>query len=139
MTPPQMPPSRIAGIGFRETAQVESILDALERAGAADLRHIALPAVKARHHAARQLSRLGYHLHPVTAAALTAPATLTDSAASRAAHGTGSVSEACALAALGPGACLTAPRVISADGKATAAIAQKDLPPPKDPQQGAAP
>lgn len=124
-----MMPPRIAGIGFRETAQVESILDALERAGAGDLRHIALPAVKARHHAAMQLARLGYHLHPVSAAALTAPRTLTDSAASRAAHGTGSVSEACALAALGPGAALAAPREISADGRATAAIAQKGAAP----------
>ena len=118
-----MIPPRIAGIGFRESAQAESILDALERAGARDLRHIALPAVKLRHHAAMQLTRLGYHLHPVTAAALTAPVTLTDSAASRSAHGTGSVSEACALAALGQGACLTGPRVISADGRATAAVA----------------
>ena len=122
-----MSQTRIAGIGFREAAQVESLLDALARAGAADLRHIALPGVKARHQAAMQLSRLGYHLHPVSAAALTAPATLTDSAASRAAHGTGSVSEACALAAIGPGARLIAPRAISADGMATAAIAQTDL------------
>lgn len=122
-----MSQTRIAGIGFREAAQVESLLDALARAGAADLRHIALPEVKARHQAAMQLSRLGYHLHPVSAAALTAPATLTDSAASRAAHGTGSVSEACALAAIGPGARLIAPRAISADGMATAAIAQTDL------------
>lgn len=118
---------RIAGIGFRDSARVESILDALDRAGAGDLRHIALPAVKLRHHAATQLTRLGYHLHPVSAAALTAPVTLTDSQASRAAHGTGSVSEACALAAFGPGARLIAARVISADGRATAAIAQNDL------------
>ena len=123
-----MSQTRIAGIGFREAAQVESLLDALEQAGAADLRHIALPAVKARHHAAMQLSRMGYHLHPVSAEALTAPATLTDSAASRAAHGTGSVSEACALAAIGPGASLAAPRAVSADGMATAAIAYKGSP-----------
>ncbi|WP_216654781.1 cobalamin biosynthesis protein [Pseudogemmobacter hezensis] len=120
-----MIPDTIAGLGFRTAAQLESLLDALRQAGAQDLRHIAVPAVKARHPAVMQLSRLGYHLHPVSAAQLTAPQTLTDSAASRAAHGTGSVSEACALAALGPGARLIAPREISADGMATAAIAHK--------------
>ncbi len=127
MMPPQILPARIAGIGFREAAQVESLLDALARAGAGDLRHIALPAVKLRHHAAMQLSRLGYHLHPVTAAALSGPQTLTNSAASRAAHGTGSVSEACALAVLGRAARLVGPRVISGDGMATAAVAHTDL------------
>ncbi len=39
--------------------------------------------------------------------------------------GTGSVAEAAALAAAGPGARLVAPRVVSTDGMATAAIAER--------------
>lgn len=115
----------IAGIGFREAAGPASIRDALERAGGAGLRDLALPERKARHPAVRALARLGYRIHPVTAEALSAAVTLTDSAAARAAHGTGSVSEGCALVAAGPGARLLAPRSISGDGLATAAIAVK--------------
>lgn len=112
-----------AGIGFREAATVESLLDALARAGAADLRRIALPAVKARHPAALSLAAMGYVLVPVDAAALAATPTLTESPAARAAHATGSVAEACALAAAGPGARLAAARAVSGDHCATAARA----------------
>ncbi|HZV10809.1 MAG TPA: precorrin methylase, partial [Novosphingobium sp.] len=42
--------------------------------------------------------------------------------------GTGSLAEALALVAAGPGARLIAPRHISTDGMATAAIAQRSLP-----------
>ncbi|VDC21219.1 cobalamin biosynthesis protein [Pseudogemmobacter humi] len=115
----------IAGIGFREAAGAESILDALRRAGGADLRDLALPVRKARHPAVLALSRQGFRIHPVTAEDLTRAVTLTDSAAARAAHGTGSVSEGCALVACGPGARLLAPRSISGDGLATAALAVK--------------
>lgn len=113
----------IAGIGFRESASPASILDALERAGGAGLRRLAVPQVKARHPAILSLAQLGYHITPVGAADLAAAPTLTDSAAARAAHGTGSVAEGCALVAAGPGARLLAPRSISADGMATAALA----------------
>ncbi|WP_241565141.1 cobalamin biosynthesis protein [Paenirhodobacter populi] len=116
----------IAGVGFREAASPASILDALARAGAGDLRRIAVPEVKARHPAIQTLRRFGYHVTEITAEALTRPATLTDSPAARATHGTGSVAEACALAALGPGARLMAPRAVSADGMATAALAKEE-------------
>ncbi len=118
----------IAGVGFREGASPASLLDALARAGAGDLRHVAVPGVKARHPAVQTLRQFGYRITEISAGALVAPQTLTDSAAARAAHGTGSVAEACALAALGAGAYLAAPRSISADGMATAALARTGEP-----------
>lgn len=114
-------PVAVAGIGFREAAGADALLDALARAGGADLRRLAVPAPKVRHPAVLALAQLGYEIVPIAAAVLMRQDTLTDSAASRAAHGTGSVAEACALAAL-EGGQLTGPRVISADGMATAAI-----------------
>lgn len=50
--------------------------------------------------------------------------TPTRSRASLAAYGTGSVAEAIALTAAGPGAQLIASRIISPDGQATCALAQ---------------
>lgn len=116
----------IAGIGLREAASPASILDALARAGGADLRRLAVPAVKARHPAIAALKGLGYAVISVPAEALAPQPTPTDSPHARAAMGTGSVAEACALAALGPGARLLGPRAISADRLATAAIATGD-------------
>ncbi len=113
----------VAGLGFREGASVESLLDALARAGGRDLRRVALPEVKARHPAVITLIQLGYHVTPIPAAKLSSQTTHSQSAASQAAHGTGSVAEGCALAALGTGATLLAPRSISGDHMATAALA----------------
>lgn len=113
----------IAGIGFRDGATPLSILDALNRAGAGAVRHLAMPSVKAGHPAVRALIGQGYAVTEIAADLLARTDTPTHSAASRAAHGTGSVAEACALAAAGPGARLAAPRSISGDGMATAALA----------------
>lgn len=55
--------------------------------------------------------------------ALRAARTLTRSAASLAARGTGSVAEAAALAAAGPGARLLGPRAVAPDRMATCALA----------------
>ncbi|MFT3687947.1 cobalamin biosynthesis protein [Paenirhodobacter sp.] len=114
----------IAGIGLREAATPASVLDALARAGGAALRHLAVPAPKVRHPAIASLTRLGYTVTPIPPEALDRP-TLTDSRHARAAFGTGSVAEACALAAI-PGARLLGPRAVSADRLATAAIATGD-------------
>lgn len=116
----------IAGIGFREAAAVASVLDALDRAGAGHVRRLAVPQAKARHPAVLGLAALGYHILPIAPDVLAATPTLTASAASRAAHGSGSVAEACALAALaqaGWSGRLAGPRAISGDGMATAALA----------------
>lgn len=114
---------KIAGIGFRDEASLPSILDALERAGAAGVTRLALPARKAGHPLAEGLARQGYELVWVADQALAAVDTPTQSPVSRRTYGTGSVCEAAALAALGPHARLAAPRALSADRMATAALA----------------
>ena len=119
---------RAAGIGFREAASLASLLDALARAGALEAERVGLPAAKAAHPAARALAETGRRLVLIAPELLAAQETLTQSAASRAAHGAGSVAEASALAAAGPGARLTAPRAISADRLATAALASSGDP-----------
>ena len=114
----------VAGFGFRQSATADSLADALARSGgAADA--LATPADLAEAAAFRALARrLRLPCRPVEPAALTAQATSTQSPASRASRGTGSVAEAAALAAAGPGARLLSPRVISADGRATCALAE---------------
>jgi cobalt-precorrin 5A hydrolase len=61
-------------------------------------------------------------------AALAGVATPTQSTRIRAAFGTGSIAEAAALAALGPGARLLAPRHVSPDAMATCALAHRTDP-----------
>ena len=67
---------------------------------------------------------LGLPVVAVADAALRGQATLTQSGRVQALKGAGSVAEAAALAAAGPGARLRGPRAVSADGTATAAIAE---------------
>lgn len=118
-------PVKAVGIGFRRNATVTSVLDALARAGMQDHRRLALPASKAGQPLAGPLRDLGFCLVPVADDLLPLQDTLTESAAARRTHATGSVAEACALAVLGPGAVLLGPRIISGDGRATVAIAMK--------------
>lgn len=113
----------IAGIGFRGAATMASVLDALERAGARGCHRLALPQDKLRQPAALALCEAGYLLIPIAPQAMSAQSTLSDGPVSRAARGTGSVAEACALAAAGAGARLAGPRAISGDRMATAALA----------------
>lgn len=118
---------KAAGIGFREAATLASLLDALGRAGALEARRVGLPAAKAEHPAAQALAQTGREILPIAPEALAAQSTLTESAASRAAHGAGSVAEAAALAAAKSagvaGARLKGPRAVSQDRLATAALA----------------
>ncbi len=121
---------RVAGLGFRGAATFESLNDALERANGRDgggVDALATAEVKAGLPAVRILAKaLRLPLHAVSRAAMAAEETLTHSAKVEEKFGTGSVAEAAALAACGPGARLIGPRVISADGLATAAIAERD-------------
>lgn len=113
---------RVAGFGFRRGARVESLLAALDAAGGrADL----LATVEAKADGLAELAeRLGLPVEPVPADALAAAVVPTRSAASLAARGTGSVAEASALVAAGPGGRLLGPRAVSPDGQATCAIAE---------------
>lgn len=116
---------RAAGFGFRASATVDSLLDALDRAGGSvDL--LATAGQKVDVPAFRALARvlglpvLGLALHE-----LARERTLTQSTRVASRFGTGSLAEAAALAAAGPAARLLAPRAVSADGLATAAIAER--------------
>jgi cobalt-precorrin 5A hydrolase len=117
---------RVAGFGFREAATVASLRDALAAAGGADGvvalatadTIIAMPSLQAF------AEQLALPIKGVSAAALAAADTLTTSKRVASLFGTGSVAEAAALAAAGPGASLIGPRKVSSDGLATAAIAE---------------
>lgn len=116
---------RVAGFGFREAASLESLSDALARAGGRDgLTALAAPDDKAGARCLADLAaRLGLPIRAVSPTALAATATLTEAPRVRRLRGTGSVAEAAALAAAGPDARLAGPRVMSSDRMATCAIA----------------
>ncbi len=112
----------IAGFGCRAEATIESFRSALAATGMrpdalavpADRAGVIAPFAKAE----------GLAVHPVAAGLLSGICTPTRSTVSLAARGVGSVAEAVALAAAGPGARIVGLRVISSDRMATCAIAQ---------------
>lgn len=110
---------RVAGIGFRSTATAASIRDALNRAGG-DV--VLLATVKEKVAALRVLCP-DLPIRGLPSAALAAQPVATRSPRVFGLYGTGSIAEAAALAAAGPGGRLLVRRVTSADGRATAAIA----------------
>lgn len=114
----------VAGFGFRSGASDTALREALARAGGpAGVTHLATVAGKAGGLA--DLGReLGLPVIAVPEVALRGRATVTQSQRVAARFGTGSLAEAAALAAAGPGARLRGPRAVSADGMATAAIAE---------------
>ena len=90
---------RIAGLGFRSAASLASLTDALDRAGPADA--LATSTAKAQAPVIVALARArGLPLIGVKVAGIATP---TQSARVIAMLGTGSLAEAAALAALGPG------------------------------------
>lgn len=119
----------VAGFGFRAVATQVSFASALARAGGVRPDRVATAADKAGAAVLRDFAAgLGCPVLGVEAARLAMQVTLTRSAASLAARGTGSVAEAAALAAAGQGARLIGPRVISDDGCATCALAEGEGP-----------
>lgn len=114
-----------AGFGFRADATAESLADALDRAGgAAGVDVLATAGDKASVPVFQNFARrLGLPVLAIDAASLMAQQTTTRSPASLAARQTGSLAEAAALAAAGPGARLVATRRISGNGMATCALA----------------
>ena len=118
----------VAGFGFRTGADIAALRDALMQAqsGCPPITAMATPADKAPL-ATDLAALLNLPLIAVSAITLQTVPTHTLSQASLEARGTGSVAEACALAAAGPGARLLTPRHISRDRMATCAIAQGSL------------
>lgn len=116
----------VAGLGFRKDASVDSLRNALRAAGGHAAQALATAEDKARAPQIRALAaELALPLHAIPRAALQNQTTLTKSARVQSLYGTGSLAEAAALAAAGPGAQLLGPRVTSHDGKATAALAER--------------
>lgn len=114
----------VAGFGFRSGVTLAALQDALATAGGPEgVTHLATLAAKA--------GELGALAQAMNLAILSLDPedlqgipTLTRSDRVEKMFGTGSVAEAVALAAAGPGARLRGPRAVSADGTATAAIAE---------------
>ena len=115
----------VAGFGFREGATLASLQAALASAQEGHLPVNRLATARDKVEGLRPLADvLGLPLTGLDPAMLSKAQTITHSAASLAAYGTGSVAEASALAAAGAGARLLGPRHISPDRMATCAIAQ---------------
>lgn len=115
----------VAGFGFRRGARLASLAEALERLEAQHGAVDRLAATQAMWPLVQALGRArGIAVIPVADAALPTATTITRSRHSLRARGTGSVAEAVALLAAGPGATLLGPRLISADRRATAAVAR---------------
>ena len=115
----------VAGFGFRSAADLASLRAAFElaRCGQPPVTHLATSQDKIAT-LAPLADALGLCLSGVSPQALAAATTLTQSAASLAARGIGSMAEASALAVAGARARLLSPRHISPDRMATCAIAQ---------------
>lgn len=119
----------VIGLGFRDAAPAASIGEvvAAARAQGGDACAIAVPDDKASHaalRAAADAARLP--IETISAEAMRcADANIATRSATIAKHrGVGSVCEAAALAAAGPGARLVVSRIVSADRSATAAAAR---------------
>lgn len=118
-----------AGLGFRGAATRASLEDALDQVMAAArldrVDTLVTESAKSRAPVFRELAQarglpgLGIRLED-----LSEMITETQSQRIQDAYGTGSLCEAAALAAVGPGAELVVARVVSGDGMATAAIAR---------------
>jgi cobalt-precorrin 5A hydrolase len=115
----------IAGFGFRAEATLSALQNALASAQHGQP-HVSLLAVPDDKAALAQLlaNTMDLPLIAISPEALRSAQTATQSTASLEARQTGSVAEACALAAAGPGARLLTPRHISSDRMATCAIAE---------------
>ncbi|WP_278921241.1 cobalamin biosynthesis protein [Pseudophaeobacter profundi] len=121
---------KIAGFGFRSTATLADLRAALALTGARP-DALASLATKAAQPALIELAReLALPLIALREEDIAGEQTLTCSPRIKSRFGTGSVAEACALVAARQGADLArsrliAPRVITANGIATAAIAER--------------
>ncbi len=114
----------VAGFGFRTEAGLESLLDALHRTGGRP-EALATAKDKAVAPAFRDLARrLGLRIVAISPQRLEAERTASRSSISLRHRRVGSVAEAAALAAAGPGAQLVGPRAISSDRMATCALAE---------------
>lgn len=120
---------RVVGLGFRAAADLASLQDALrmvlDQTASSQIDGLVTEAAKSREPVFQELARLmkipGLGITQTDLAQMITP---TQSQRIQDQFGTGSLAEAAALAAAGPDAQLVVERVVSGDGKATAAIAE---------------
>jgi cobalt-precorrin 5A hydrolase len=115
---------RVAGIGFRKGAPLDSlreVLHAVEAQGGRAEALASLPEKAADARLQTLAAERGLPLIPVAVAGQTTP---TQSPRVLALHATGSVAEAAALAAAGAGAKITVARITAPDAMATCAMAE---------------
>jgi cobalt-precorrin 5A hydrolase len=115
----------VAGFGFRASATLDSLRSAYDQA-AADHKVSALATAENKAQAAglqALAEALALPVLPIPANTIQQMKTLTQSPRVLKKYATGSIAEATALAAAGPGARLVSPRHISQDRKATCALA----------------
>ena len=117
---------KFVGLGFRAAATVASFRSAVAAAGGFDcVVALATSENKASAAALQALAaETGLPIRAIPDRSLSAVETLTVSRRVTERFGTGSLAEAAALAAAGPAGRLLGPRKVSADGMATAAIAE---------------
>lgn len=114
----------VAGFGFRGAATVESLRAALAATDQGQVEMLAAPSDKALALPFQKFAKaMGLPVLEISTDMMQATETFTQSSPSLTHRGTGSVAEACALAAAGPQAELTTHRQISPDRLATCAIA----------------
>ena len=120
----------VAGFGFSTRATARSLEDALRATGYdGPITVVACPDDKALSDVMSDVARpRGVLINAVLPHKLEQAQTQTQSILSRLMRRTGSVAEAAALAAAGPGARLLHPRAVSDDRLATCAIAQGTAP-----------
>ena len=114
---------KVAGLGFREGATIESLRDLLAQIEGQSGPVAVLATLPAKACAPALRALAAERGLPVQAVTVHGVETTTQSARIMALHGTGSVAEAAALAGAGTGARLVVARVASADGMATCAVA----------------
>ncbi len=119
---------RVAGLGFKRGVTLAALREALLAAGGSEgLAAMATIGDKVDTDALQLLAKeCGVPIKAVPTEALASIATPTQSELIKEKFGTGSVAEAAALAAAGPGARLISTRAVSQDRTATAAIAEGD-------------
>ena len=115
---------RVAGIGFRKEAPLDSLREVLRAAEARGGRAEALASLPAKAADARLRALAAERDLPLLAVDVAGQPTPTRSPRVHALHGTGSVAEAAALAAAGTGARVIVARIIAPDGMATCAMAE---------------
>ena len=117
---------RVVGLGLRAAANLGSLGDLFRRHDVTAALPLAIPDFRQAHPLVRDLQARGYRIRLIPQASLRGVSTPTRSPRILARHGTGSIAEACALVAAGPAARLVLPRVVSADGCVTLALARSE-------------